>query len=137
MRELESLFAALAKSKFRSQFQLQGQDLQYLRDKGLPVILDHARDFIGKRLAPAVIGNDGKQTPFRGHPVFVGQHATACCCRECLQKWHGIATGRELTAEEQDYLIGVLAHWLVLEIDRSGSGKQSDKLPQQMMLPGF
>lgn len=137
MRELESLFQALAKSTFRSKFHLQGQDLQYLLDKGLPVILDHARDFIGKRLAPAVIINDGKQTPFRGHPVFVGQHATACCCRECLQKWHGIAGGRELTAMEQDYLVKVLAHWLVQEIERHGSGNQPDKLPQQMMLPGF
>ncbi len=25
--------------------------------------------------------NDGKQTPFRGHPVFTAQHATATCCR--------------------------------------------------------
>lgn len=55
--------------------------------------LSHARDFVGKRLAPAVIENDGKQTPMRGHPVFIAQQATATCCRECLRKWHNIETG--------------------------------------------
>ncbi|WAR45844.1 DUF4186 domain-containing protein [Methylomonas rapida] len=120
MREFEALFSALAKSRFRGKFHLNGKDLQYLRDKGVPTILEHARDFIGKRLAPAFIPNDGKQTPYRGHPVFVGQHATACCCRGCLQKWHGIAAGHNLTAEEQEYVLSVLRRWLLLEIDRAG-----------------
>ena len=57
--------------------------------------------FIRKRLAPAVIPNDGKQTPMRGHPVFIAQHATGCCCRGCFEKWHRIPAGRELTDEEQ------------------------------------
>lgn len=135
MRDREQLFAALSTSTFRSRFHLQGKDLRYLQDKGLPAILDHARGFIAKRLAPARIENDGKQTPYRGHPVFVGQHATACCCRECLHKWHGIESGRELTTEEQDYLIQVLAHWLHLEANRAG--KQKNTEPQQMTLPGF
>lgn len=118
MRDIEQLFEALAKSAFRSKFHLSGKDLQYLHDKGLPVILEHARDFIAKRLAPEFIPNDGKQTPFRGHPVFVGQHATACCCRACLQKWHGIALGRQLTAVEQEYIVEVLGRWLKQEINR-------------------
>ena len=135
MRDREQLFVALSKSTFRSRFHLQDKDLRYLQDKGLSAILDHARDFIAKRLAPALIENDGKQTPYRGHPVFVGQHATACCCRECLHKWHGIESGRELTAEEQDYIIRVLAHWLNLETNRGC--KQKNAEPRQMTLPGF
>ena len=135
MREIEPLFAALSKSKFRSRFHLQGKDLKYLHDKGLPAILDHGRDFLTQRLAPATIPNDGKQTPYRGHPVFVGQHATACCCRECLQKWHGIAAGRELTASELDYLIQVLACWLNKEMERNG--EPIERGPEQLTLPGF
>ncbi|MCK9607674.1 MAG: DUF4186 domain-containing protein [Methylomonas sp.] len=118
MRELEQLFARLAKSAFRGKFRLQAKDLQYLQAKGLPTICEHARDFVGKRLAPALIPNDGKQTPYRGHPVFVAQHSTACCCRGCLQKWHGIAQGRMLSAEEQNYVVEVLMHWLRREIQR-------------------
>lgn len=112
MRNLDELFTALAKSNFRSSFHLRGKDLAYLHEKSLPVVLKHAEDFISKRLAPTVIPNDGKQTPFRGHPVFVAQHATACCCRGCLEKWHRIPSGRELTPEEQAYVIVVLERWL-------------------------
>lgn len=135
MPELEPLFAALSKSKFRSRFHLKGKDLLYLQDKGLPHILEHARDFIAKRLAPAIIQNDGKQTPYRGHPVFVAQHATACCCRGCLQKWHGIQAGRELTPDEQHYLIEVLRYWLDRELGRAGQSEETS--PKQMTLPGF
>jgi len=112
VRELDELFAALAKSSFRAGFKLNAQDLAYLREKGLGEVLNHAEDFIAKRLAPAVIANDGKQTPMRGHPVFVAQHATACCCRGCLQKWHQIPQGRALTLEEQAYVVVVLERWL-------------------------
>lgn len=112
MRDLDELFAALARSSFRSGFQLRAKDLSYLQQKGISAILDHAEDFIGKRLAPTFIPNDGKQTPMRGHPVFVAQHATACCCRGCLQKWHQIPQGRELTQAEQAYVIVVLEKWL-------------------------
>lgn len=118
MREIEQLFIGLAKSRFRNQFHLQGTDLSYLLNKGLPRIRLHAQDFIEKRLAPALIANDGKQTPFRGHPVFVAQHATACCCRGCLEKWHQIPQGRELTEVEKNYLTEVLVHWLGLEIQK-------------------
>jgi hypothetical protein len=118
MRDLEQLFIALAKSRFRKQFHLQDKDLSYLLSIGLPSIRLHAKDFIEKRLAAAVIANDGKQTPFRGHPVFVAQHATACCCRGCLEKWHQIPQGRKLTEAEKNYLVEVLVHWLGLEIQR-------------------
>ena len=116
MRELDELFRALAKSAFRSKFHLQGKDLVYLRTKGLPTVIVHAKDFIAKRLAPAVIENDGKQTPFRGHPVFVAQHATACCCRACLEKWHRIPRSRPLTPAEEDYVVKVLERWLQNEM---------------------
>ena len=116
MRALDELFRALAKSAFRSKVHLQGKDLVYLRTKGLTTVIVHAVDFIAKRLAPAVIENDGKQTPFRGHPVFVAQHATACCCRACLEKWHRIPMGRPLTPDEEAYVVNVLEHWLQNEI---------------------
>jgi len=118
MRDLDELFAALAKSAFRAGFKLNAKDLAYLQQKGLSSVLDHAEDFIQSRLAPAVIANDGKQTPMRGHPVFVAQHATACCCRGCLQKWHQIPQGRELTQAEQAYIVVVLEKWLSGIVDQ-------------------
>jgi len=108
----EAIFEALAKSPFRSRFQLYGKERNYLQAKGMPLVLEHATDFIARRLAPAAPPNDGKQTPWRGHPVFVAQHATGTCCRGCLAKWHGIPKGRELTTEEQTYIVQVIEHWL-------------------------
>jgi hypothetical protein len=116
VRDLDELFRGLAQSKFRQSIHLKGRDLAYLRDKGLPTVLEHAHDFIARRLAPAVIPNDGKQTPYRGHPVFVAQHATASCCRGCLEKWHRIPAGRPLEPEEAAYLLRVLEHWLAQQL---------------------
>jgi hypothetical protein len=112
VRELNQLFKALEKSSFRAGFKLNAHDAAYLREKGLSLVLSHAEDFIAKRLAPAEISNDGKQTPMRGHPVFVAQHATATCCRGCLQKWHQIPAGQALSLEEQAYVVVVLERWL-------------------------
>lgn len=112
MRNLDELFAALHKSEFRSRQSLDKKDREYLAKRGLDTVLKHADEFVAKRLAPAEPPNDGKQTPWRGHPVFTAQHATATCCRGCLEKWHSIPRGRELTAEERSYVVDVLRRWL-------------------------
>lgn len=125
MRDLDALFAALAQSDFRRKFRLRDSDLDYLRDKGLPLVMRHAADFIAKRLAPAVIANDGKQTPMRGHPVFVAQHATACCCRGCLEQWHDIPPGRELTPEEVEHVLATLERWLSAQAGTLPQPRQS------------
>ncbi len=106
------LFSRLAKSKFRSSFSLKANDRAYVSEKGMNMIRSHALDFVAKRLAPAHPHNDGKQTPMRGHPVFVAQHATATCCRGCLEKWHHIPGGRELTVQEQNYVADVICEWI-------------------------
>lgn len=112
MSDLNQLFNRLQQSSFRAGFKLNSKDRAYLQTKGLCIVLNHAEDFIAKRLAPATIPNDGKQTPMRGHPAFVAQHATACCCRGCLQKWHRIPQGRMLTLDEQAYIVVVIERWL-------------------------
>lgn len=112
MRNLDDLFAALARSRFRRRFALGEREADYLRRKGLATVLDHGRDFIAKRLAPAEPANDGRQTPWRNHPVFVAQHATATCCRKCLSRWHGIPADRALTEAEQTHVLAVIERWL-------------------------
>ena len=112
MRGLDDLFAALHRSKFRMRQKLGPKEQTYLAEKTLPVVMEHGRKFVEERLAPAHPKNDGKQTPMRGHPVFIAQHATATCCRGCLGKWHRIASGRELTVEQIDYVLAVIERWL-------------------------
>ena len=109
---IDEILEKLSKSKFRSSFHLKDKDKLYIKEKGIDKIKSHAYDFINKRLAPKVIINDGKQTPMRGHPVFIAQHATATCCRSCLEKWHHISKNKELDNKEIDYIVGVIMKWI-------------------------
>lgn len=111
-REIDEVFFRLAKSKFRSRFHLSDKDKNYVLEKGLDVIRQHAYDFVSHRLAMRDISNDGKQTPMRGHPVFIAQHATATCCRGCLFKWHHIPMNKELSNDEINYVIRVIIKWI-------------------------
>lgn len=106
------LFTRLNRSDFRSRFHLTEKDKAYVREKGMDTIRSHARDFVEKRLSSEAPENDGKQTPMKGHPVFIAQHATACCCRGCLEKWHSIPSGKVLTQAEQEYITDVLMEWI-------------------------
>jgi hypothetical protein len=109
----------LGRLPFRAKFLLRGRDRGLAQLHGPERLRRHARELIGQRLAPAFPRNDGKQTPYRGHPVFVAQHATATCCRSCLQRNHGIAPGVELTPEQQDYVVEVIMRWIERELSDS------------------
>lgn len=111
-QDFDKILLALNNSKFRSSFTLKKRDKEYVKNKGMDTIKTHAYDFINKRLAPAIILNDGKQTPMKGHPVFISQHATATCCRSCLEKWHRIPKGRALTKEEVDYILNLIMKYI-------------------------
>jgi len=102
----------LQTSKFRASFFLKEQDRKYVRQKGMETIRWHAQDFVRQRLAPAVIPNDGKQTPMHGHPVFLAQHACACCCRGCLNKWYHVKKGVQLSTEQQEKIVNLLLAWI-------------------------
>jgi hypothetical protein len=113
MRNITDLFQALAESSFRSRFTLTGPDLVYYQTKGITTILVHGRDFLADRLVPACPTNDGKQTPMKGHPFFLAQHATGSCCRDCLRKWQFIPKGDALTSEQVAYILKVAQSWLL------------------------
>lgn len=108
----------LSKSKFRNSFHLKEKDIIYIKEKGFKKIKEHAYDFINKRLAPSYVPNDGKQTPMKGHPVFIAQHACACCCRGCLEKWHHIPNGKNLNKKEIDYIVNLIMLWIKKEYEK-------------------
>ena len=116
MHTIDEALDKLEKSKFRSGFHLTEKERRYLEEKGAAVIRGHARDFVKQKLAPAEPLNDGKQTPMHGHPVFKAMHATACCCRGCLNKWYGVPMHKELTEAQQQKIINLLMAW----IERNG-----------------
>jgi hypothetical protein len=130
MRDLDTVFDALSHSNFRKRFRLGAREEAYLRERGMPDVIGHARELITRRLAPEQPPNDGKQTPFRGHPVFIAQHATATCCRSCLAKWHGIEAGKRLDDDERDHVVRAIERWL-----KAQKVAGADKPPRQPDLP--
>ena len=114
---IQERLVALSTSHFRNSFRLGIRERQYIHDKGMETVTQHARDFIRNRLAPALIPNDGKQTPMRGHPVFLAQHATGTCCRNCLRKWHHIEPGTALTQRQQEYVVTIIMAWIQKQLN--------------------
>ena len=118
-QNINNILNKLSKSKFRNSFHLKERDIKYIENKGLNIIEEHAYDFINKRLKPKNIPNDGRQTPMKGHPVFIAQHATATCCRNCLYKWHKIQTNKELNNEEITYITSIILTWINNELKQN------------------
>lgn len=118
MSEIEDLFFRLAKSTFRQRFHLGAEEYDYCQRHGAEGVAEHCAAFIRQRLAPAQPAKDGKQTPLRGHPVFIAQHATATCCRGCLNKWHHIPMHVALSGDRQLWIHQVIMHWLRKEMQQ-------------------
>lgn len=112
MTTKEEALRRLSLSPFRSRFHLSEKDIAYIDKKGLVLVRRHAEDFIHERIAPGCIPNDGKQTPMRGHPVFVAQHACAVCCRGCLEKWYHVPKNVELRKDQEERLVNLLMYWI-------------------------
>src|SRR5687768_9039417 len=117
MNDLDDVFRRLAASSFRRKFKLEGRERAYLEMWGVPHVMKQAAELIRTRLAPAQPKNDGRQTPWRNHPVFVAQHATATCCRGCLEKTHAIAKGHELDAAERKHVLDTIERWLTQQLN--------------------
>lgn len=119
MQTIDQALNRLQTSPFRAGFHLKETDKAYIREKGMETIRRHAQDFVRERLAPAVIPNDGKQTPMHGHPVFLAQHACACCCRGCLSKWYHVPKDRELDDLQQEKIVNLLMAWIECQMQET------------------
>ena len=113
--KIKNIFDRLSKSKFRSSFHLKDKDILYIEDKGIDKIREHAYDFVTKRLADTSNVTDGKQTPMKGHPVFIAQHATGTCCRRCLEKWYHISKNENMTEDDIKYVVDTIMSWIEKE----------------------
>ncbi len=116
-RYAAELLDRLSHSKFRASFSLGAADRAYAWSKGIPVVAGHARELLRARVGAARPFKDGKQTPYRGHPVFVAQHATATCCRSCIARWHGIPVGVTLSDRQIERLATLVTAWIQRDLD--------------------
>ena len=117
---IEEALDKLRASKFRGRFKLTAADFEYINRVGTGTIERHAADFVRERLSDAEPKNDGKQTPMRGHPVFKAMHATAMCCRGCMEKWWRVKKGVQLTALQQQKGVNLIMAWIKMQMKNRG-----------------
>jgi hypothetical protein len=118
--QIDERIEAIGRHPFRAKFRLRGRERAIAQRRGMSAVRGHAEELFARRVAPAAPDKDGRQTPYGGHPVFVAQHATATCCRTCLERWHEIPQGRALEADEQAYAVDVICRWIERELEATG-----------------
>jgi len=108
-------FASLQHELIRHHFfhlPVDDQAMRHAQRKGRIKLKEAAHHRLAKYLAVADPPRDGRQTPMRGNAIFYAQHATATCCRTCLEYWHAIPKGRALSPEEFDYCAALVELFL-------------------------
>jgi hypothetical protein len=104
-------FLRLKTSNFRRGFYLTEQEKNMVYEHGFERLREMTQKVVeGRLLIPT---NDGSQTPYRGHPIFKAQHATATCCRKCIFKWHRIPRHRALENHEIEYIVDMIMRWIM------------------------
>ncbi len=111
-KEWKILKRKLTRSKQINSLEMGDPEKEYIRSRGMEILNRHAFDFVRKRLASANPRNDGRQTPFKGHPIFLAQHSTGTSDRVKLEKFHGIRQGIELTEKEIHYIVDIIMRWI-------------------------
>ena len=114
-RDVQYTFAALRNEMIRHYFfhkKIDDRAVRHAQRKGRLQLKTAARHRLEKYIAPAQPPRDGRQTPFEGNAIFYAQHATATCCRTCLEYWHDVPKGRPLSAEERAYCAALVDCYL-------------------------
>lgn len=98
----------------------------------------HARtgELVRTRIGSAEHPRERRQTTWHKDVVAYGQHATATCCRRCVEYWHGIERGRPLTDAEVRRLTALVTIFLDLRLPDLPDGPSKVAPILQGDLPG-
>jgi hypothetical protein len=117
IRDVENTLAMLKTEFVRHKFwhiRLSVRAINHARRKGKTGLRERLRKHLAAAIGAAHPFRDGFQTPMKENAddaIAYSQHATATCCRKCLEYWHGIPLGRELTHDELNYLTELAAKY--------------------------
>ena len=111
-KEIASIRAKLDRDGRSAKFTLGEAEVEYIQSRGIDILRLHATDFIQKRIAPAEPKNDGHQTPTKGHPVFIAQHACGCNDRDTVETFFSLKKGKQLSEKEVTLIVDVLISWM-------------------------
>ena len=115
LSDVEGTFSELAHEWIRHVFfhaPFDAKSKEQARELGLDGLKASIRPLLEKKIGSKKIFRDGTQTKKEGSAIHYAQHATATCCRKCLEYWHGIERHRDMTKEELDYCEGLVTAYL-------------------------
>jgi hypothetical protein len=115
LSDVEGTFRELAREWIRHVFfhaPFDEKSKAQAHELGFNQLKSMVRPLLEKKVAPEKIFRDGTQTKKEGSAIHYAQHATATCCRKCLEYWHGIDRNRDLTKVELDYCEGLVIAYL-------------------------
>lgn len=115
--EWKKLKDKLRKDGRFEKFVLGESEREYVTSRGMDILRLHATDFVNKRLASANPNNSGRQTPTKGHPVFIAQHAMGCNDREGLMAYYDIPMNEPLTKEQEEMIVELILRWIEENLD--------------------
>ena len=118
-KKIQLIKNKLSKNKDLSQFKLGDAEIEYVTSRGIEILRLHATDFIQKRIAPADPKNDGHQTPAKGHPVFIAQHACGCHDRDAVEKFFSFKKGKKLNEGEVTLIVNVIIDWIEEQVKKA------------------
>lgn len=110
IRDIDYVFKSLKYEYFRHYYWHKHIDEKALANAtscGITRITENARKRLSSSLKPNNLF-DGRQTPLEGNIIYYAQHATACCCRKCMEYWHGIDPRYPLTTQQIEYFLSLV-----------------------------
>jgi hypothetical protein len=106
--------------------------LNYAKRKGKVVLLDLAEKKVMQNVGGPAGPYDNRNVPIDddtlANPYHYAFHATATCCRRCVEYWHGIPPDRQLLPSEGSYLTSLVRRFLVQRLP-SSVGEQGVYVP--------
>ena len=105
--DVEHTFEELRRELIRHHFfhvDIDEKARNHARRKGRRALREDAYSRLLRYVGREPDAYDGRQTPFEGNVIYYAQHATASCCRKCIEYWHGFPAEGELTTVQLEYL---------------------------------
>jgi len=130
LQDAKFTFEALKYEMVRHHFWHKSVDQRaenHARRKGRIKLHEAVRKRLEKSVGPANPPFDGRQTPDEGNIIYYAQHALACCCRTCMNYWHGVPKDVPLSDEQINYfaeLVMMYVHERMPDLTEEGERVQ-------------
>jgi len=124
--DIENTFKSLKYEFIRHHYwhkEFDEKAVNYALRKGKIELINTVEKRIRASVKAPVDAFDGRRTKWEGNPIHYGQHATATCCRKCIERWHNVPRDEELTEKQVKYFTHLVIMFLEERFPNLPDGK--------------